>query len=213
MITSFLRSKNFYPYFFQSLFSKGSAYLRGFCVSVIVLSGLTACAVSHKEQTADNKKVISAVESYLSTVKLKDVPFVQMWSDGVQGAGVLTYYPGSLFMRYSQPHVMTLKANGKSAVFIDRVMGSETHMGLSRNPLGVLLEKPVRLSGSVIVTDVQQRWKGNNGSIQISMARKDNPSQGLVTLRFKQFGKQMTLYEIRILDETHKETIIDLESP
>lgn len=204
--------KKFHALFFKS-FSKRKRGLRGLCVSVFVLFGITACAVSHKEQTASDKKEILAAEAYLNTLNLKNVPFVQTWSDGTQGAGVITYHPGFLLMQYAQPHVMTLKANEHRALFIDNLTDSRTSMGMAHNPLGVLLKNPIRLSGSVVITDVQQRWSGKNGSIQISMAQASNPSQGLVVLRFKQFGKKMVLYEIRIIDAAHKTTIIDLESP
>ena len=212
--------KIFHALFFKS-FSKRKRGLRGLCasafvrvfVSVFVLLGMTACAVSHKEQTVSDKdkKEILAAEAYLNTLNLKNAPFVQTWPDGGQSAGVMTYHPGFLLMQYTQPHAMTLRANEHRALFVDNLTASRTSMGMAHNPLGVLLKNPVRLSGSVMVTDVQQSWLGDNGSIQISMAQASNPSRGLVVLRFKQFGKKMALYEIRIIDAARKTTIIDLE--
>ena len=54
--------------------------------------------------------------------------------------------------------------------------------------------EPVRLSGSFMVTNVQQP----PGMLQRRLTRSESPSQGLVTLRFKDVGGRLTLYDVRI---------------
>ncbi len=150
---------------------------------------------------------VSRVEAYFRTVNLQDVPFTQVWPNGGTGGGILTYRPGYLDMRFTTPHEMELKAAGRAAVFTDAQNGSETHMGLGHSALGLLLGNPVRLSGPVMVTDVQQPA----GMVQLSLTRADNPSQGLVTLRFRDTGRTLSLYDVRILDEQRKLTQIRLD--
>lgn len=151
--------------------------------------------------------VVGRVEAYFRTVDLQGEPFTQIWPNGSTGGGLITYRPGYLDMRYTAPHDMELKASERSAVFTDAQNGSETHMGLTHNALGLLLGNPVRLSGPVTVTDVQQP----PGVVQLSLARTDNPSQGLVTLRFRDVGGALTLYEVRIVDERRQVTQIRLD--
>jgi hypothetical protein len=71
----------------------------------------------------------------------------------------------------------------------------------------MLLSNPVRLSGPVMVSDVQQQ----RGLVQISLTRADNPSQGLITLRFRDEQGALSLYDVRILDAQRKLTQIRLD--
>ncbi|MFT8674808.1 MAG: hypothetical protein ABF990_00800 [Acetobacter sp.] len=168
---------------------------------------LTACATPQTRTPAVGQDPqVARVEAYLRHVNLIDAPFTQVWPDGAQGGGVLTYRPGTLDMRFSVPHAMELRAAERHAIFTDSQSGSETRIGLAHNPLGLLLDDPVRLSGPVTVTDVRQ----GNGFLQLSLARTDNPSQGLVTLRFRDQGDRLSLYQAHIVDERRQVTLITL---
>lgn len=170
---------------------------------------LAACATPEGGQSPSDRAAVHQVEGYFQTVDLESVPFVQIWPDGARGAGTLSYHPGALSMHFTQPHVMDLTAQGRHAVFTDSQTGAETHLGLAHNPLGLLLDNPMRLSGPVTVTDVQH---GADGLLQLSLTRTDNPSQGLVTLRFRTVAGHLSLYEARIVDERRRVTLIDLEA-
>ena len=166
---------------------------------------LAACATQPVIKSGQ-KEAVSRVEAYFRTVNLQDAPFTQIWPNGASGSGLITYRPGYLDMRFTTPNDMELKASGRSAVFTDARNGSVTHMGLGHSALGLLLGNPVQLSGPVMVTDVQQQ----PGLVQISLTRADNPSQGLITLRFSDERGTLTLYDVRILDEQRKLTQIRL---
>lgn len=166
-----------------------------------------ACATPQRNNGAQQNEAISRVEAYFRTVDLQGEPFMQKWPNGSTGGGLITYRPGYLDMRFTAPHEMELKASGRSAVFTDAQNGSETHIGLGHNALGLLLGNPMRLSDPVMVTDVQQL----PGVLQISLTRADNPSQGLVTLRFRDAGGTLTLHEVQILDERRQLTRIQLD--
>lgn len=177
--------------------------------SLLALAPLlfAACATTPQLGSGRSGATISRVEAYFRTVNLQNQPFTQIWPNGATGEGLITYRPGYLDMRFTTPHEMELKASGRSAVFTDAQNGSETHIGLGHSALGLLLGNPVRLSGPVLVTDVQQPA----GMLQLSLTRADNPSQGLVTLRFRDTGGALALYEVRILDERRKLTQIRLD--
>ncbi|MFT8549793.1 MAG: hypothetical protein ABF739_01670 [Acetobacter okinawensis] len=168
---------------------------------------LAACATTAGVESPPNAAAVSRVEAYFKTVNLHDAPFTQVWPNGAVGSGLITYRPGALDMRFTTPHEMELRASERSAVFTDAQNGSETHIGLAHSALGLLLGNPVRLSGPVMVTDVQQP----PGMLQLSLTRAENPSQGLVTLRFKDVGGRLTLYDVRILDVQRKLTQIRLD--
>ncbi|GBQ30840.1 hypothetical protein GOB83_00700 [Acetobacter fabarum] len=167
---------------------------------------LAACATQQVGGGPQNATV-NRVEAYFRTVNLQDAPFTQIWPNGASGSGLITYRPGYLDMRFTTPHEMELKASERSAVFTDAANGSVTHIGLGHSALGMLLSNPVRLSGPVMVSDVQQQ----RGLVQISLTRADNPSQGLVTLRFRDEQGVLSLYDVRILDAQRKLTQIRLD--
>ncbi|GBQ06650.1 hypothetical protein [Acetobacter cerevisiae] len=167
---------------------------------------LAACATGQGNQTAPQASDTGRVEAWLRAAKLENVPFTQTWPNGSTGGGVLTYHAGYLHLNYTVPHSMDLEASGTHAVFKDSQTGSETRMGLAHNPLGVLMGNPITLSGPVTVTDIQKP----SGILQISLARTENPSQGLVTLIFRDGGRILDLYEIRILDERQRTLFIRL---
>lgn len=168
---------------------------------------LAACA-GGQGLNKPNQTDTARVQTYLRTAHLEAVPFVQTWANGSTGGGVLTYRPGYLHLVYSAPHAMDLEAAGDHAVFKDAQAGSETRMGLSHNALGLLMGNPIQLSGAVQVTDVQK----TPGVLQISMARSDNPSQGLVTLLFQDSGRSLMLHDIRVVDERRHTIVIQLQA-
>ncbi|MCP1195448.1 hypothetical protein NKW84_06195 [Acetobacter senegalensis] len=167
---------------------------------------LAACATGRVGAPAGQDDV-HRVEAYLRAVKLQNVPFSQTWPNGTTGGGVLTYHAGYLHLIYTAPHPMDLEASGSHALFKDSQAGSETRMGLAHNPLGLLMGNPLSLTGAVTVTDIQKPA----GILQVSLARTENPSQGLVTLIFRDDGARLALYEIRLVDERRRTLFIRLE--
>lgn len=182
-----------------------SGLTRRACV-LLAPAFLAACAAGQPGGTAQQGSDTARVEAWLRAAKLNAVPFTQTWPNGATGGGLLAYHAGYLHLDYTVPHKMDLEASGTHAVFKDSQTGSETRMGLAHNPLGVLMGNPIMLSGAVTVTDIQKP----PGILQISLARTENPSQGLVTLIFRDGGRVLDLYEIRILDERRRTLFIRL---
>lgn len=176
--------------------------------AVLAPLALAACAGQTMQGTSGAKNAdVARVENYFRTVDLENAPFLQTWPNGSRGGGLITYKPGSLYMHYTAPHEMELRASGHHAVFTDAQQASQTRIGLAHNPLGLLLDNPVVLSGAVTVTNVQKQ----PGVLQLSLTRTDNPSQGLVTLVFHDVANRLALSSIQIVDERRHVISISLD--
>ncbi|WP_323991115.1 outer membrane lipoprotein carrier protein LolA [Nguyenibacter sp. L1] len=149
---------------------------------------------------------VARIERYLNDTHGLTAHVVQTWPNGTVGAGTLFYEPGHLRLDYDTPHPMRLVAAGGHVVFRDAAQQSVTRMNLSRQPLGLLLTTPVHLAGAVTVTAIQH----GADVLQVSLARTDNPSQGLLTLGFSDFAGQLSLVAIDILDARRNRTRLHL---
>ncbi|MFT8711664.1 LolA family protein [Komagataeibacter rhaeticus] len=170
-----------------------------------LLTLLAACA-GVPGQTPDQHGDIARVETYLNTSRGLQAGFVQTWPDGGKGEGVLHYDPGRLRLDYTTPGAMKLVAANGHLLFVDHRRESVTRMSLGHQPLGLILEQPVHLSGQIVVTAVQH---GTN-SLQVSLARSDSPSQGILTLGFSDIGGTLSLLVIEMTDVERQHIRLDL---
>ncbi|MDT8872346.1 outer membrane lipoprotein carrier protein LolA [Komagataeibacter rhaeticus] len=119
---------------------------------------------------------------------------------------MLHYDPGRLRLDYTTPGAMKLVAANGHLLFVDHRRESVTRMSLGHQPLGLILEQPVHLSGQIVVTAVQH---GTN-SLQVSLARSDSPSQGILTLGFSDIGGTLSLLVIEMTDVERQHIRLDL---
>ncbi|MBB2204351.1 LolA family protein [Gluconacetobacter takamatsuzukensis] len=179
---------------------------RGTLSRRLFLAAPMAVAACQASPGGVDRHDVARVERYLNTTHGLTAQVVQTWPDGGVGDGTLSYEPGSLRLDYRTPHPMRLVAAGGHLVFRDAQRQSVTRMNLSHQPLGLLLATPVHLGGAVVVTAVRH---GAN-VLQISMARSDNPSQGLLTLGFADFAGQLSLVAIDLVDARRNRTRLHL---
>ena len=123
---------------------------------------------------------VARVQSALDALGGLRARFVQTGPDGATSRGTVWYDPGRLRLAYDPPNSMLVVAAGRHLVAHRDADGSTTRIALSGNPLGLLLARPLRLSGEIRVTDIQR----SPGILQVSLARTVNPAQGLLTLIF-----------------------------
>ena len=158
--------------------------------------GLTGCASSGYDHLVTNDQHdIHRVENYLNGLTSLQASFVQT-GPAQQGDGHFTYAPGRFEMVYEVPHAMRAVARDGHFVLRNADNGAVTHLSLKRNPLGLLLRRPVSFDGDVQVTNVSRGAE----SIQISVAEANNPSQGLLTLQFADVRGKLTLVGIQGVD-------------
>lgn len=180
---------------------------RGIAVLAAVLAGasLAGCAVSGMDGlNAQQRAQAHRVEAYLNASGRIEGTFVQHGPQQNGGAGHFTYQPGALALDYDVPHPMTLRAKGTHLVLDDSQTGAVTRVSLSRNPLGLLLHTPVRFDGAIRVTDIRSA----PGASQISLAQADNPSQGLLTLKFLDDGGHLQLASLDGVDARGHHVVI-----
>ncbi|CAI3957884.1 LolA family protein [Commensalibacter communis] len=169
---------------------------------------LAACHGGKELRPTCELTAISQVESSLNNPKGFTGQFTQTWPDGGKSTGRIIYEPGKLRLNYDYPSPMVVVAKDKKMVAKDFSNQSVTHIGLSRNPLGLMLKAPVHLSNPILVTNVQHK----DGMLQISLASSDNPSQGLLTLLFTEAEGKLVLRQMQAVDVRKRRSIMDIEN-
>lgn len=167
---------------------------------------LLACQANREAGPTCDFVTLSRVESVLNDPKGFEGQFTQIWPNGNQSSGRVIYVPGKLRLNYENPTEMIVVAKDQKMVAKKFDDHSITHIGLARNPLGLMLNSPVHLSKPILVTAIQHGTQ----ALQISLASADNPSQGLLTLRFKDMKGQLTLDQLQAVDVRNRRTIMNL---
>ena len=145
---------------------------------------------------------VARVQGWLDGLHGFSANFVQVWPNGAVGEGLVRFDPpGRLRLDYRPLGSTTLVANGGHIVFTDGRTGAVTRMPASASPLGLLLAPHVVFGGDIRVTDVQRAA----GVLQVSLARADNPAQGLLTLTFHG-GEALALTGIEAVDAEGRHT-------
>ncbi|MEJ5117652.1 outer membrane lipoprotein carrier protein LolA [Gluconobacter cerinus] len=165
--------------------------------ALLALLFLSGCATSgYGHLPADQQADVHRIETYMNGVTGMQASFSQTGPDNGVSAGRFVYMPGHLRLDYVTPHTMELVAGDGHLVLDDMDSGAVTHLSLKRNPLGLLLHYPIRFDRGIQVTDVRR----GQGSLQVSVAEADNPSQGLLTLQFSDTAGKLLLIGLQGVD-------------
>jgi outer membrane lipoprotein-sorting protein len=124
---------------------------------------------------------VKQIEAYLSDLSSLRADFIQLEPSGGASSGNLYYQrPDKMRLDYDDPNPVLIVANGWQVIYHDRKLDQVSHLLTSQTPLAFLLEKKVRLSGDVTVTDVEEL----NGEIYLTLVQTDEPELGKVELAF-----------------------------
>ncbi|MBB3175078.1 outer membrane lipoprotein-sorting protein [Endobacter medicaginis] len=172
------------------------------------VSGLAGCAQDVRPAlSAQDSDDVARVEAYLNRLGAFEARFEQVWPDGGESTGTAFFLaPDRLRLVYDPPTRMVMVAAAGKLVLHNYANESVTRVGLSGNPLGLLLRKPVTLSGAITVTSVQRA----PGVVALSLARTDNPAQGLLTLTFA--DSPLLLTGIEMVDAAGHDTRLRFSS-
>lgn len=159
---------------------------------------LAACAggTDWSQFSTQDKADIARVEHYLNTAYGLKGQFIHIWPNKTESQGVISYEPGHLRLDYAPPHRRLAVAGNEKLVFYDYDNQARTEVGLASDPVGLLLDVPVKLGGPILVSSIQRRPQ----TLQISLARADNPSQGLLTLQFSDVNGRLSFNRIEGVD-------------
>lgn len=155
--------------------------------------------------TAEDQAVIGQIEAYLNGITSMKARFLQVAANGATiGGDVWMHRPGRIRFEYDPPDRMLLVAGDGLLVYYDPAVKQTTNVLLSSTPLGLLLEKNLKLSGKVTVTGIARA----QGQIQLTIIRTEQPRDGAITLIFA--TDPMTLRSWIITDAQGRKTQISL---
>ncbi len=178
---------------------------RAGCAGMLAL--LAGCVSAPASRLSPRDQAdLARIQSYLNARRGLRAHLAQTGPDGIPSTGTVWFEPGRLRLQYDAPNRMLVVASGQHLVAHREADGSTTHIALSANPLGLLLARPLRLSGDIDVTDIQR----GPGILQVSLARAANPAQGLLTLIFRDQAGGLTLAGLEAMDARGNRTRLAL---
>ncbi len=173
--------------------------------TLALLGAVSACAApAGPPLSLADQRSVDRVQRWLDGLHGLRARFVQIGAGGGVQQGVALFDPpGRLRLDYAPGDRLTLIANDGHIVVTNAALGSTTRMPASASPLGLLLDGPIRLSGDVRVTDVARAA----GALQVSLARADNLTAGLLTLTFNdEPDGSLTLVALEATDAERQRT-------
>lgn len=125
------------------------------------------------------QELVRRVEAYFNAIGTLEGRFTQLAQDGRMATGRLWLArPGRLRFDYDPPSRVKLIATDWRVIFVDAAVKQVNTVPLSQTPLAFLLDREVKLSGDLAVTEVVRRA----GEIALTVVRAKEPEQGRVVV-------------------------------
>jgi outer membrane lipoprotein-sorting protein len=171
-----------------------------FLVLLVATAGLGASApqaLAAEPQAAalspDQSAAVRQAVRYLNRLTTLKARFIQISSNGAYAEGeVIVQRPGKMRFDYDPPHPVLIIANGLSLLFYDREVKQASFLPLWETPLWFLIREEVTLSEDILVSAVEQSL----GTLRITIADKERPDAGNVTLVFSDRPLDLKKWEI-----------------
>ena len=181
------------------MITKPRVYLLALTVSVIaVLGGLAAQA-----ETED--ALLRRIEAYLNGIDTLAANFLQVNHDGSISEGeIVIARPGRMRIDYAPPLKVEIISDGDWITYIDRDLGQISQAPLNGSHAEFLLREDLRFGDDVTVTGI----KREANVVEITIARKENPEQGSMTLVFA--DKPLELRQWSVVDPQRLTTRVTL---
>ncbi len=181
------------------MITKPRVYLFALTISVIaVLGGLAAQA-----ETED--ALLRRIEAYLNGIDTLAANFLQVNHDGSISEGeIVIARPGRMRIDYAPPLKVEIISDGDWITYIDRELGQISQAPLNGSHAEFLLREDLRFDDDVTVTGI----KREANVVEITIARKENPEQGSMTLVFA--DKPLELRQWSVVDPQRLTTRVTL---
>ncbi len=181
------------------MITKPRVYLFALTVSVIaVLGGLAAQA-----ETED--ALLRRIEAYLNGIDTLAANFLQVNHDGSISEGeIVIARPGRMRIDYAAPLKVEIISDGDWITYIDRDLGQISQAPLNGSHAEFLLREELRFDDDVTVTGI----KREANVVEITIARRENPEQGSMTLVFA--DKPLELRQWSVVDPQRLTTRVTL---
>ncbi|WP_245903381.1 LolA family protein [Humitalea rosea] len=149
--------------------------------------------------------VLARIEAYLNRLTTLEARFLQITEGGGTAMGTaLIWRPGRMRFDYDPPEPTLLVAASGQMLLLDRQLRQPTIVPVGSTPLSVLLRDPIRLSGEIEVTGVEE----SGGFLRATIQRRGNPGEGRITLVFA--AAPMELRQWLVVDNQARETRVTL---
>ncbi|MDX1921655.1 MAG: outer membrane lipoprotein carrier protein LolA [Alphaproteobacteria bacterium] len=149
-----------------------------------------------------DKDEIERIQTYLNSIKTMRADFTQTMADGSAANGkVAISRPGKMRLEYTPPNENLLVADGAFVHVWDGQAKTGSSIPLGSSLADIILRDDLKLnSGDVTVTEL----KKYPAAIQMTLAQKDNPAAGSITLEFE--DRPLKLKNWRVVDAQGIET-------
>ena len=132
-------------------------------------------------QEESDEALLRRVEEYLNGITTLTANFLQVNHDGSISEGTLALSrPGRLRIDYAPPMKVEIISDGAWITYIDRDLGQISQAPLNGSHAELLVRNDLRFGEDVVVISVTSAAN----TVEITIARKENPEVGSMTLVF-----------------------------
>ena len=147
-----------------------------FALIISAFGGIPAQA-----QEESDEALLRRVEEYLNGITTLTANFLQVNHDGSISEGTLALSrPGRLRIDYAPPMKVEIISDGAWITYIDRDLGQISQAPLNGSHAELLVRNDLRFGEDVVVISVTSAAN----TVEITIARKENPEVGSMTLVF-----------------------------
>lgn len=139
------------------------------------------------------KAELARVETYLNSIRTLRARFLQVADDGGNAEGdVLISRPGLMRIEYDPPVPHLIVTTGNLLLYHEKKLNQTSYIPLSSSLAGFLVRDQIRLSGDVVVTDLQEQ----KGVLRVTLVKADEPQAGRLTLVFSDGPLQLRQWSV-----------------
>lgn len=175
----------------------------------LVLTASTAAAQTAADQTFSQRRsdLIRRIETYFNGIKTIKSRFYQTGGGASAQGDFYVLKPNKMRLTYDPPSPIEIVADGYYLIFHDKNLEQVTYLDLDDNPAALILKDNLSFAkeGLEIVD-----FKTETGLVSVTVAKKDQPSTGKITLTFKE--KPFALKQWVVADARQIETTVTLDN-
>lgn len=156
-------------------------------------------------ELASHKNTIDRVQKYLSSLSTIVADFTQTAPDGTLATG--TFYmqrPGMMRWQYNPPTPVLMVADGYKLTYYDYELEQVNYIKLDETVISFLAQDIISFDKNVGIRGVEEK----DGVIRVTLAHRDKPDEGELTLEFA--DKPIQIRNMVVRDATQQTTTVSL---
>lgn len=155
--------------------------------------------------SAGDKADIARIERYLNGISTMRARFLQVAANDELSQGwVFISRPGKLRVEYDPPTPVLIIGDGSWLIYHDSELEQTTYRSLDSSLAGFLVQKTVRLGGTVTVTGLER----GPGVIRVKLVKSGEGEEGSLALTFS--DRPLVLRQWTVTDDEGQATQIAL---